>query len=404
MATEASATRDVLAANSEREVSRRVDALHERMAGAGIDVFYVGLSSDLEYLAGIERPLFHYGRLRFWADWIIGGVFAREAKPVLMLTRHLTKGHLNELGAPIRGVDLHVVNETDNPDGQVAKTLRRIVGREPRSIAVNVDAPASLALNLGSIFPAARVAVDNRTIAVLRSVKSRAELEAMAAACALVDRTFEDALEAFTGDMTEIDLARWIDARMTSLGAVGPSFKTDVWTMGPTEKREVGERARPQRIGTGTSLNFDFGAGVRGYCSDFGRTVFIGEPPQRYVEAYSLVVDAQAAGAAALRPRARASDVDRAARAVIQAGGYGEWFWHRLGHSIGKDTHEPPFLDVTDDTELEEGMCFTIEPSIFIPGEFGCRVEDVYVVTKEGGRRLNRVSTDMRTISTQREA
>lgn len=395
---QASEAAEVLAANAPAEVSRRVARLRDRMARDGIDVFYVGLSSDLEYLAGIERPLVQYGRLRFWADWIIGGVIGADGMPVLMLTRHLTKGHLNDLGAPIRGVEVQVVNETDDPAEAVASTVRRLAGREPRRIALNVDASAALALNLRSMFPSAAIAVDREIVPALRSVKSEMELEAMADACALVDHVYDDALRVVRPEMTEIELARWIEARMTSLGAVGPSFKTDIWTMGPSEKRAVGERARAAQIGTGTSLNFDFGAGLRGYCSDFGRTAFMGKPPDRYIEAYELVVSSQAAGAKALRPGARASDVDRKARAVIEDGGYGEWFWHRLGHSIGKDVHEPPFLDVTDDTQLEEGMCFTIEPSIFIPGEFGCRVEDVYVVTREGGRRLNRVSTELRTI------
>ncbi|HZQ49845.1 MAG TPA: Xaa-Pro peptidase family protein [Candidatus Dormibacteraeota bacterium] len=398
MDIEASKAREVLAANGPDEVSRRISLLRGSMAREGIDVFYVGLSTDLEYLAGIERPLHQYGRLRFWADWVIGGVVGPEGTPVLMLTRHLTKGHLNELGAPIRGLEVVVVNESDEPTEVVAATLRRIAGRDPRTIAINVDAPAALALNLRSIFPAATVSIDTQILATLRSVKSDAELAAMADACELVDRTYEHALGIVRPDMTEIELAREIDAHMISLGAVAPSFKTDIWTMGPSEKRTVGERARDQPIGTGTSLNFDFGAGLRGYCSDFGRTVFIGKPPTRYIEAYGLVVGAQAAGAAALRPGTSASEVDRQARAVIEAGGYGEWFWHRLGHSIGKDTHEPPFLDITDDTLLEEGMCFTIEPSIFIPGEFGCRVEDVYVVTREGGRRMNHVSAEMRTV------
>jgi Xaa-Pro aminopeptidase len=80
----------------------------------------------------------------------------------------------------------------------------------------------------------------------------------------------------------------------------------------------------------------------------------------------------------------------------IDDGGFGQYFWHRLGHAIGKDTHEAPFLDVMDDTLLEEGMAFTIEPSIFIPGELGCRVEDVFVVTQNGGQRLNKVSAELR--------
>jgi Xaa-Pro aminopeptidase len=397
MASQASPSREVLAANEPDEITARIARLRERMAARGIDAFYVGLSSDLEYLTGIERPLHHYGKLRFWADWIIGGVIGREGTPILMLTRHLTKGHLNELGAPVRGLDVHVVDETDDPARAVADVVRNVSGGEPARIAINVDAQAELALRLRSLFPAAKVEVDNE-VAALRAVKSPRELEAMREACALADRTFEEALKVITPETTELGLARWINTRMLDLGAIGSSFKTDIWTMGPAEKRSVGERARDQAIGTGTSLNFDFGAGVRGYCSDFGRTIYIGEPPLRYREAYALVIESQATGARALRPGSRASEVDRAARVVIQDGGYGEWFWHRLGHSIGKDTHEAPFLDVTDDSPLEAGMCFTIEPSIFIPGEFGCRVEDVYVVTPDGGRRLNEVSTEMRSL------
>jgi Xaa-Pro aminopeptidase len=315
-----------------------------------------------------------------------------------MLTRHLTKGHLNELGAPIRGLELQVVSESDDPMEAVSGAIGRLSEARPGRIAINVDAPAELALNLKSIFSDSEVLIDAATLAGLRAVKSPAELDAMAEACSLVDETFEEALTIIRPEMSELELARWIDTKMLALGAVGPSFKTDIWTMGPREVRAVGERSDARPIGTGTSLNFDFGAGLRGYCSDFGRTVYMGRAPQRYREAYELVVASQDEGARSLRPGVRASDVDRAARKVIEDGGFGEWFWHRLGHSIGKDTHEAPFLDVTDDTPIQKGMCFTIEPSIFIPGEFGCRVEDVYVVTQDGGRRLNRVTTKLGTV------
>jgi Xaa-Pro aminopeptidase len=398
MATGADRTREVLAANEPAEIARRLAKLRERMVAREIDIFYVGLSSDLEYLVGIERPLHHYGKLRFWSGWIVGALIGPSGQPVLMLTRHLTKGHLNELGAPIRGLELQVVSESDDPMQAVVGAIGRLSGGRPRRIAINVDAPAELALNLKSIFKDSEVLIDAATLPGLRAVKSPAELEAMADACHLADETFAEALTVIRPDMTELQLARWVDTKMLALGAVGPSFKTDIWTMGPSEVRAVGERSDDRPIGTGTSLNFDFGAGLRGYCSDFGRTVYMGPAPQRYREAYGLVVASQEEGARSLTPGVRASDVDRAARKVIDYGGYGEWFWHRLGHSIGKDTHEAPFLDVTDNTPLQEGMCFTIEPSIFIPGEFGCRVEDVYVVTPDGGRRLNRVTTELRTI------
>ena len=96
-----------------------------------------------------------------------------------------------------------------------------------------------------------------------------------------------------------------------------------------------------------------------------------------------------------MRPGTRACDVDTAARQVIVNAGFGEHFRHRLGHAIGKDVHEAPYLDVVDQTLLEANMTFTIEPSIFITGEFGTRVEDVYVVTDEGGVRLNRASAEL---------
>jgi Xaa-Pro aminopeptidase len=229
-------------------------------------------------------------------------------------------------------------------------------------------------------------------------VKSDAELAAMEDACRLVDQVYEETLTGLGPSLTEVQVARSIDRRLLELGAAGSSFRTNIWTMGPSEVREVQERGGVRPIGTATSLNFDFGAGLRGYCSDFGRTVYMGDPPARYREAYDLVVECQRVGAAALRPGALAGEVDRTARGVIEAGGFGQWFWHRLGHSIGKDTHEPPFLDSVDNTPLETGMCFTVEPSIFIPGEFGCRVEDVYVVTPHGGRRLNRISTELRSV------
>jgi Xaa-Pro aminopeptidase len=96
-----------------------------------------------------------------------------------------------------------------------------------------------------------------------------------------------------------------------------------------------------------------------------------------------------------MKPGVSASKVDAAARAVIDEAGFGEHFRHRLGHAIGKDVHEAPYLDVVDDTPLLAGMTFTIEPSVFITGEFGTRVEDVFVVTEGGGARLNKASAEL---------
>jgi Xaa-Pro aminopeptidase len=389
---------EVLAANSLSEITARVARLRQEMERESIDVFYVGHSTDLEYLAGIERPIPTYGHMRFWAGWAFGAIYGRHDPVPMVVSRHFAGGHLNEGGAPIQGVELKIVNEEQDPAAVVTALVRHQAGGEPRRIAVNVDAPAELVINLREAFPKAEVRIASDVLARLRAVKSAAEIDAMADACRIVDKVFLESLGVLTPALTELELARWIDDRMTQLGAIAPSFHTGIWTMGPAEKREAKERLSRRPIGTDTSVNYDYGAGLKGYCSDFGRTVYVGKPSKRYREAYDLVLASQEAGRRALRPGTPAREVNQIAHQVIDEGGYGEYFWHRLGHAIGKDTHEPPFLEVIDATPLTEGMVFTIEPSIFIPGEFGCRVEDVFVVTPSGGRRLNSIGADLKNL------
>jgi Xaa-Pro aminopeptidase len=163
-----------------------------------------------------------------------------------------------------------------------------------------------------------------------------------------------------------------------------------VISIGKGDLRDAGTRISSKAIRPGMSVSFDFGAVVHGYCSDFGRTVFVGEPDDEFVRVYDLVIQAQAAGIAAARPGVTASAVDRAARDVIEAGGYAKWFRHRTGHCIGLDVHEYPFISVEDETVLEPGMTFTIEPSVFWPGHVGARIEDVVVCDASGSRKLNR--------------
>jgi Xaa-Pro aminopeptidase len=134
---------------------------------------------------------------------------------------------------------------------------------------------------------------------------------------------------------------------------------------------------------------FDFGGVVDGYCSDFGRTIFCGEPTADYREAYAIMLAAQEAGRAAAKVGAIAHEVNAACRAPIEESGLGEHFRHRMGHGIGMDVHERPFLSTEDETPLLPGMTFTDEPSIIIPGRFSVRIEDIIVVEEGGGRKLN---------------
>ena len=178
-----------------------------------------------------------------------------------------------------------------------------------------------------------------------------------------------------------------VEHELRARGSRCPSFPTHIFTWGERRLDSGGPYAS-EPLREGEVVLFDFGAVWHGYCSDFGRTVACGEPPADYEQVIRVLLEAQEAGRAAAVPGALAREVNAACRGPIEAAGLGEGFRHRMGHGIGLDVHEHPFLSVEDETPLEAGMTFTDEPSILVDGRFGVRVEDVIEVTPGGGRTL----------------
>jgi Xaa-Pro aminopeptidase len=156
----------------------------------------------------------------------------------------------------------------------------------------------------------------------------------------------------------------------------------------------MGERV----IEEGDMVVLDFGGLKDGYGSDTTRTVHVGEPTDEEREVFEIVRRAQQAGFEAVRPGVACQEIDRAARRVISDAGYGEFFIHRVGHGIGLTTHEPPYMIEGETHPIEPGMCFSIEPGIYLPGRFGVRIEDIVVATASGGRRLNNTNREMRIV------
>jgi Xaa-Pro aminopeptidase len=142
----------------------------------------------------------------------------------------------------------------------------------------------------------------------------------------------------------------------------------------------------------GDSIMFDFGGLVDGYASDFGRSAHLGEPSAEYQTVHDTVIQSQAeAMAAMVAGKCTAAEANRIARKVIADAGYDEGFTHRLGHGIGATVHEPPFLDGVDEIVLQDNMVFTVEPSIIYRERFGARIEDMVVVTPEGGKPMSKI-------------
>jgi Xaa-Pro aminopeptidase len=293
------------------------------------------------------------------------------------------------------GVDENTTVVSEKDDAQAAFKKVALSFGKVNKIAVSARTWSETTLQLMKVFPDAVIVNAEELINPLRRIKSREEIELMTRACELVDNVLDGVQSKVLLGTTELDLKSEINFQMYEKGSKTESFDTAVWSMGPKNTRDASDRRSSNPLLDGMGVSFDFGSVVNGYCSDFGRTIHVGDPSKEYEFVYNLVMDAQAAGIAAVKPGVLASEVHNATRKVIVDGGYGDWFRHRTGHGIGLDVHEFPYISEEDHTPLEVGMTFTIEPSVFWPGHVGVRVEDIIVVEEEGGRKINQHPTTL---------
>ena len=334
--------------------------LEERLREEGIDLLFLPLSSDLEYLTGLERPLPSFGQNAQAHDWISGAFIRPGADPVFLLSRMEALFDVPEVPG-----EVVVVPERDDGAAAFARaagTARRVaVGDRTRAETVL----ALLRLDVGQIVAGTHLVNE------LRRVKSAEELDVMARACRIAGETMAAVAPRVVPGVTMLELLENVEHELRAHGSRVPSFPTHIFTgIGADDLGSGGARARdPLREGQG--VLFDFGAVLDGYCSDFGRTVWCGEPTAEDEELYAVMLAAQEAGRAAARPGALAREVNAACRAPIEEAGLGAHFVHRMGHGIGMDVHERPFLSEEDETPLEAGMTFTDEPSILPPGRNG---------------------------------
>jgi Xaa-Pro aminopeptidase len=360
----------------------RRERLYGQLEQEEIDALFLPPSADLEYLTGVERDLPSFGEIIYAHNWVAGAFFVPGEEPLFVLPRMFVAFHLggNEPG------ELVVVNELDDGEALFRDAASRLgdVGK----IAVGTRTSARTTLGIQDALPGAQVVDGGSLVAALRRVKSGLELELMTTACGMADAAMAATAPRVVPGVTMRELQEDIEHELSLHRSRCPSFPTHIFSwLGHDSADATG--AEP--IGEGECVMFDFGGVHSGYCSDFGRTIVAGEPPAGYLDAYAVMLEAQEAGRAALVPGALARDVNIACRGPIEAAGLGSAFRHRMGHGIGLDVHERPFLSPEDETVLESGMVFTDEPSILLDGSFGVRIEDVVVCAEGGGRVLNRL-------------
>lgn len=346
------------------------------MDEVGVDALLLSVGSDLPWLTGYAAmPL-----ERITLLVLRGDADATLLIPEIEEARVTPRPELFSIRA---------WGETDDPIALASE----VVGSR-RRLAVSDRIWGTFLLDLQAAMSGATWSRSSTVMASLRVHKDAAELDALRRAGAAADRV---AAQLLAGKVpligrSEAEVARDLGDLLIAEGHERVNFL--IVGGGPNSAsphHEPGSRT----IGAGESVLCDFGGAVDGYCSDISRTVFTGPPPGEYRDIYEVVKEAQAAGRKAVATGTPCEDVDRVARDIIEAAGYGEWFIHRLGHGVGLDEHEDPYLVRGNVEPLAPGHVFSVEPGIYIPGRWGVRIEDVMAVTESGVEALNQADHEL---------
>ena len=363
------------------DFAKRMQSTAEQAQAAGLTGVLITPGPDLVYLAGYA-PVAITERLTVL-------VVQADREPAMILP-NLERPDAE--AAPSAGT----IALTDWTDGSDPYAAAGKLLDPAGSYAISDSAWALQVLGLQQALPNTHYVAMTNALPMLRAIKDADELERLAAAGAAADATLEELVQAPFAGRRETEIAADLNRLLRENGHSQVDFTVvGSGPNGANPHHEMGERT----IEEGDMVVLDFGGLKDGYGSDTTRTVHVGEPTDEEREVYEVVRRAQQAGFEAVRPGATCQDVDRACRKVISDAGYGDYFIHRTGHGIGLTTHEPPYMVDGETHPIEPGMCFSIEPGIYLPGRFGVRIEDIVTATEDGGRRLNNTSHEMRIVS-----
>ncbi len=347
-------------------------SLREKMDRAGMDAFYVSAMNNVFYLSGF------FGTA--------GILFVTKEQTYLVTDfRYITQAKLQAPGCKI----------IDNVSGEEKIFSQLIKEHDIKSVGFERDyVTYSRFIKLEKLFKGCRLLAAANMVEESRAVKSPDEMETIRKACEIADIAFENIQPKIRSGMTELQVAAMLEYEMKMKGATEPSFETIV-ASGKRSAMPHGT-ASTKVIEKGDFVVLDFGCKFNGYCSDITRTVVVGEPSDKQRNIYEKVLKVQLGSLENVKSEAKCSEIDLKSREMFKEWGIDEYFGHSLGHGVGLDIHENPRLSSRSPDILKENMIVTVEPGIYIPDEFGVRIEDTVAVEKNGARRLTTSTKELR--------
>lgn len=365
--------------------------LNMAIQGKGIDMVIISSPSNLYYYTG-----FTGGEAMFLSpiDCIItdSRYYEQVEKecPELTLIRLDKKGYSETVKELLKGFQADgTIQLGEEKQDLIAGWKRQQQMKESAKVRIAVEDSMNLAqyLKLCETCKDCAFQVMNDAINESRMVKDEEELQKLAKAEAIGDAAFTHILDIMKPGVSETEIALELEFFMKRQGAAKLSFDTIVASGANSSMPHA--QVTDRKIQNGDFVTMDFGCVYQGYCSDMTRTVAVGRPTEEMKKVYQIVLDANLRAMDGIREGVSCKEIDALARDYIKDNGYGEYFGHGLGHGVGLDIHEEPRFSPKCEVVTKENMVITDEPGIYLPGNFGVRIEDLVVVKKNGYERLS---------------
>lgn len=360
----------------------RLEGCQKLMSEMGIDFLFLAPGPNMYYLSAfLEDP----------GERLLTLIVPRSGDP-LFVVPEVYEEHVRSFS----WIE-NIVRWKDSQDPKIvlSNAMRNMHSKQPK-IGVDGRMWSRFLLMLLAVVPDASYEEASTVMGPLRIRKTKQEIELLEKSAEIADAVFNETLKECGVGIREKEVSGKIACQLRRLGADGVAFEPVV-ASGPNAALPH-YRSGERRLQKGDLLVLDFGCVYRGYNSDITRTVAIGDCDAEKERAYSTVRSAQEKACQKAHEGMEAQSVDTVAREIIEAAGCGQFFVHRTGHGIGLEIHEEPYIVEGNSARLANGMAFSVEPGIYVPGKFGVRIEDIVVIELGKARRLNKSTRELMTL------